>query len=175
MQDFVPMEQNSEEHKHYQELMAEVQGKMKPKECKKVFGQYYCEYDCDFLGMLDEYEVARKHFSKDHIIIDLGCYLAAQAYMFDNYAGYVGVDIVDMIRFTPDNAIHYVMGIEDFIEKELHKYEGKKIAAICSYVPTLLELNEKIWNTFKTCYMVYPSIGKRLKIDGKTIFDSWRE
>lgn len=97
------------------------------------------ELDSSFLGFVDLYCAASLMIPTSKIIIDFGCNLAAQSYLFKDHRQYIGVDVVDMKRFTPSNATHYVMSIQDWLDKEaptfLAQHKPTDVVAICSYVP----------------------------------------
>lgn len=106
------------------------------KEVNEKLSQDYCELDLEFAGFEEQYRAVANNVPDDYIIIDFGCYMAAQAYLFCNHEAYIGVDVVDNVeRFDAENTIHYVMSIQKFIKEELPKYKGKKVYAICNYVP----------------------------------------
>lgn len=106
------------------------------KEVEEKLSQYYCELDLAFAGFEYQYRAVANNVPDDYIIIDFGCYMAAQAYLFCNHEAYIGVDMVDNVeRFATENTTHYTMSIQEFIKDELPKYQGKKVYAICNYVP----------------------------------------
>ena len=106
------------------------------KEVNEKLSQYYCELDLEFAGFEYQYRAVANNVPYNYTIIDLGCYMAAQAYLFCNHEAYIGVDMVDDVeRFATENTTHYVMSIQEFIKEELPKYKGKKVYAICNYVP----------------------------------------
>lgn len=93
------------------------------KETKQIekLNQYRCEIESDNLYMGCCYEAASFIIPKDYTIIDLGCYMAAQSFLFEDYDGYIGVDIYDSDRLAPSrfktkNATHYSMTIEEFLD-----------------------------------------------------------
>lgn len=106
------------------------------KEVNEKLSQDYCELDLEFAGFEYQYRAVANNVPDDYIIIDFGCYMAAQSYLFCNHEAYIGVDMVgDVERFATKNTTHYTMSIQEFIKKELPKYKGKKVYAICNYVP----------------------------------------
>lgn len=106
------------------------------KEVNEKLSQDYCKLDLEFAGFEYQYRAVANNVPDDYTIIDFGCYMAAQAYLFKNHEAYIGVDIVgDVERFTTENTIHYTMSIQEFIKEELPRYKGKKVYAICNYVP----------------------------------------
>lgn len=106
------------------------------KEVNEKLAQDKCELDLGFACFEEQYRAVANNVPDDYTIIDFGCYMAAQAYLFKNHEAYIGVDTVDYLeRFATENTTHYVMSIQEFIKKELPKYKGKKVYAICNYVP----------------------------------------
>lgn len=106
------------------------------KEVNEKLSQDYCELDLGFACFEEQYRAVANNVPDDYTIIDFGCYMAAQAYLFKNHEAYIGVDIVgDVERFATENATHYTMSVQEFIKEELPKYKGKKVYAICNYVP----------------------------------------
>lgn len=128
-------------------------------EAQKILSQKDCEYDFQFMGFIDVYESLSRIVPKRAIIIDFGCYLAAQSYFFKNHAAYIGVDTEHMTRFQPKNATHYVGTIQEYIENELPELlkdtRIERIFAICSYVPDD-EARELVRKTFPNVLCYYP-------------------
>lgn len=143
----------------YDECLEELRALIPNQEYHDVLSQEMCELEFDFLGFVDVYKSLSELIPKNHIVIDFGCYLAAQNYFFSEHKQYIGVDVVDMRRFTPANAVHYVSSIQDFIANEVPKlYEGHnklKFCAICSYVPDF-KATELVRNTFPNVFCYYP-------------------
>lgn len=105
------------------------------KEVNEKLSQDYCELDLEFAGFEYQYRAVANNVPDDYTIIDFGCYMAAQSYLFCNHEAYIGVDTVDHVeRFATENTTHYVISIQEFIKEELPKYQGKKVYAICNYV-----------------------------------------
>lgn len=105
------------------------------KEVNEKLSQDYCELDLEFAGFEYQYRAVANNVPDDYTIIDFGCYMAAQSYLFCNHEAYIGVDTVDWVkRFATENTTHYTMSIQEFIKEELPKYKSKKVYAICNYV-----------------------------------------
>lgn len=121
--------------------------------------QDMCELDSEFLGFVDVYKNLSRIIPKGSIVIDFGCYLAAQSYFFARHKMYIGVDVVSMRRFTPPNSVHYTMSIQNFIQIEVPKlfeeYDELKLCAICSYVPDF-QATEMVRKTFPNVFCYYP-------------------
>lgn len=128
-------------------------------EYHEVMSQDMCELDSEFLGFVDVYKNLSRIIPKGSIVIDFGCYLAAQSYFFARHKMYIGVDVVSMRRFTPPNSVHYTMSIQNFIQIEVPKlfeeYDELKLCAICSYVPDF-QATEMVRKTFPNVFCYYP-------------------
>ena len=157
----------------YMELHDEVKGKIPPSEYNRIMSQPCCELDCTYLGFLDNYEDAKKYIPKGMPVIDLGCYLAAQAYMFEQE--YIGVNVKlysfdgsPLERFSPPNATHYECDIEDF-----HTIFGENLNeyfAIMSAVPDCKgTLKETVKKNYPNCYIAYPGEETYIQINGKEV------
>lgn len=105
------------------------------------------ELDPTFLCFEHVYLPVSKMIPEHFTIVDLGCYQAAQAYLFRNHERYIGVDYYDKtyrgdgyippLRFLPKNAIQYVMSIDDFFDSGMaDKLDLDKTYFIMSYVPS---------------------------------------
>lgn len=139
----------------YNALMGEILRKA-GSQTSEVLDYQLCEYEpClnGFMGFLNVYDAVRQFVPKSRVIVDLGCYCAAQAWLFDEYAKYVGVDSCRLDRFNPPNAEHYTMSIQEFIEEHGDEYGGA--FAICSYVPDD-EAMRLVRETFHDCLVYYP-------------------
>lgn len=147
--------------KYCEESLVKLKHLIPETEYREILSQYYCELASDFLGFVNVYDPLSKLIPKGCIVIDFGCYVAAQSYFFAEHEKYIGVDVDDLKRFTPQNATHYVMSIQDFINNEapqlFKEYPNEKFFAICSYVPDD-EATELVRRTFKNVCCYYPSI-----------------
>lgn len=143
----------------YKEYLEELLRMIPPDEFFGVTGQLECEYEQGFLGFINIYKPLSELIPKNMIIIDFGCYLAAQSYFFSEHEKYIGVDVVSMRRFKPKNAKHYISSIQDFVKNEVPKLfekKGKmKYFAICSYVPDE-EAVALVKETFPNVICYYP-------------------
>lgn len=85
------------------------------------------ELEPNFLCFDDAYSVISELLPKHMTIVDLGCYQAAQCYFFKDFEAYIGVDNYDLnykskeytppLRFAAYNTEHYVMSIQDFMNR----------------------------------------------------------
>lgn len=95
----------------------------------KKLNQPFCELSLDFLCFENIYNIVAINVPKDKIIIDIGCYMAAQAYFFIDNPLYIGVDPYDsnkelIQRILKDNNI-------DFSGKNIDFQSLKRIGIKC--------------------------------------------
>ena len=131
----------TENDDRYARCLKELRSLIPDDEYHEVMSQDMCELDSEFLGFVDVYKNLSRIIPKGSIVIDFGCYLAAQSYFFARHKMYIGVDVVSMRRFTPPNSVHYTMSIQNF--------------AICSYVPDF-QATEMVRKTFPNVFCYYP-------------------
>lgn len=111
-----------------------------PDDQKYLLQQQDCELNEKFLGSLNVYEGARSIVGDkihEYTIIDLGCYMASQCFIFKLAKSYIGVDNCVLQRFSSANTTHYQCDIEQFIKDywpQIKSQCGNKYLAICSYV-----------------------------------------
>lgn len=149
----------TENDDRYARCLKELRSLIPDDEYHEVMSQDMCELDSEFLGFVDVYKNLSRIIPKGSIVIDFGCYLAAQSYFFARHKMYIGVDVVSMRRFTPPNSVHYTMSIQNFIQIEVPKlfeeYDELKPCAICSYVPDF-QATEMVRKTFPNVFCYYP-------------------
>ena len=149
----------TENDDRYARCLKELRSLIPDDEYHEVMYQDMCELDSEFLGFVDVYKNLSRIIPKGSIVIDFGCYLAAQSYFFARHKMYIGVDVVSMRRFTPPNSVHYTMSIQNFIQIEVPKlfeeYDELKLCAICSYVPDF-QATEMVRKTFPNVFCYYP-------------------
>lgn len=152
--------------KKYEELLKEVYERINNSNQSILLRQENCELEHDFLGFLENYELLRQLAPKDATIIDLGCYMAAQAFLFVDYPAYLGIDLDELVRFATNNTTHYQMSIQDFITREFVGLKDKKTFGICSGVPDkeAVSMAEEVCDNI---LILYPGEKTRLKIDGE--------
>lgn len=115
--------------------------KIIPRDQRNLIKQPECEISPDFLGFLNVYEGVKDILGKNLnkcVIIDLGCNMAAQCFMFDLAKRYIGVDTLIAKRFHSKNTEHYQCSIKDFLKNYwpgIHSETKENYLAICSYVP----------------------------------------
>lgn len=145
---------------YYRKCLRELREIIPKSELNNVLSQYMCELDPEFLGFIDIYKSLSIVIPKDLIVIDFGCYLAAQSYFFCEHKQYIGVDVVDLERFSPPNSKHYICTIQDFINNETNKLfqerDNLKYFAICSYVPDF-NATDLVRKTFQNIFCFYPT------------------
>lgn len=143
-----------------------------PKDQLYKFRGDLVEIDHTFMAFLESYEPIAELVPKDFTIIDFGCYMAAQSFLFEDFNKYIGVDNFENyypfktdqedIQSTPDrfiskNSKHFIMDIGEFLDKysnELKK-NSDKVYAICSFVPGYESFFDKITETFPNCLITY--------------------
>ena len=149
----------TENDDRYARCLKELRSLIPDDEYHEVMSQDMCELDSEFLGFVDVYKNLSRIIPKGSIVIDFGCYLAAQSYFFARHKMYIGVDVVSMRRFTPPNSVHSTMSIQNFIQIEVPKlfeeYDELKLCAICSYVPDF-QATEMVRKTFPNVFCYYP-------------------
>ena len=69
----------------YKEALSELRTLIPASEFNEVMSQDRCELEYDFLGFLNVYKPLSELIPKNHIVIDFGCYLAAQSYLFSEH------------------------------------------------------------------------------------------
>ena len=154
---------------YYESVLQEIKSKSPKEEYRSVLSQPECEVEEGFLGFVDIYAWIRDNYNipKDYTIIDLGCNVAAQAYLFEDYAGYIGVDLAGidyvMQRFTPKNCTHYYTSIQNFIRHILPTLHINKCVAICSGVPDA-EATNMAFETFDNVFIDYPYQTPKVKL-----------
>ena len=131
-------------------------------EVNNKLSQDMCELDISFGGFEDNYFVISEKVPNDYAIIDFGCNMAPQSYLYKNHVAYIGVDTIKLDRFSTDNTIHYTMTIQEFFKKEFDKYKDKSIYAICNYVPDN-EARELVFNNCENCLVYYPGLEIKAK------------
>ena len=121
----------------------------------------YCEYDGDYFGFLNTYGALKA--PNTYTIIDIGCYLAAQAWLFRNNTAYIGIDIGVPMRYrlAQNNARHFDMTGQTFINDVLPdmiangEIDLEHTIAICSAVPNN-ELQQQVIKAFPYHVVTYP-------------------
>lgn len=126
----------------------------------RIMGQDRCEIDDEFLGFLDVYYAASLLTSANTTVIDFGCYVAAQAALFAHCRRYVGVDTIELERFSTANTVHSVATIQDFITANPGWVGRSDVLAVCSYVPDA-DARALVNESFPTVVNFYPSTGWR--------------
>lgn len=105
------------------------------KELYEKLCQYGCELDRGFLGFLDTYDAVARFVPRSMVVVDFGCYMAAQAYFFKRHRAYIGVDFYErgnfpnLKRFEPANSIMLIQSIQEAVRILPASYY-----AICSAV-----------------------------------------
>lgn len=124
-------------------------------EVAAVFRQERCELDGGFLGFLHVYAAAAMLARDETVVVDFGCYLAAQSALFSGCSRYIGVDPIDMVRFATPNTTHFVATAQDFIRDHPDVVEDPHVLAVCSFVPDL-KARRLVNATFGNVVNFYP-------------------
>ena len=145
-----------------------------PDELRDKLEQTCCELVPDFLCFEDVYQAVTKWVPKEYVIVDLGCYMAAQAYLFQDHKGYIGVDNYDMegeldleyyippVRFRTKNSRHLRTTIQMYSMFAEKNGITQKRYAICSAVPDE-SAREVAFKSFENCLIWYPGEKPRAK------------
>lgn len=143
---------------NYSQILTELKKEIPIKQYQTVMSQDYCELDNEFLGFLDIYKPLSELIPKEYTIIDFGCNLAAQCYLFANHKKYMGVDSDNLERFSTNNTTHYVKSIQSFIRDDFSQLPEDNLhyCAICSYVPDP-EAVELVRKNFQNVFCFYPA------------------
>lgn len=132
------------------------------------------EVDCEFLCFEENYIPVANLIPHDWIVVDLGCYIAAQSYWFTNKVAYVGVDSFDTKRingfnpprrFRPDNAYHLYESIQDFLKNHLRYFDLSKTYFVMSAVPDF-KATAAAFDAVENAVISYPG----MKVKTKGIF-----
>lgn len=113
--------------------MHPLYGKFPPEETSRILNQPYCELEADFPGFVRQYAGLARIIPRHFVVIDFGCYLAAQCWYFRRHKAYIGVDLTELERFRMPNTTHYTGDISEWIES--HRSELPPATfAISNYV-----------------------------------------
>ena len=135
-----------------------------PAELNEKLSHPYCELEPDFLCFEQYYWPVAEHVPTDYEIYDVGCYMAAQSYMFLNHREYYGIDCYDMYdsdtyiappRFKPENAMHFKMTGQQFIHDILPRIDQDKAYFVASAVPDFV-MTKLLFSVTKNCLVAYP-------------------
>lgn len=158
--------------KYWNDIVLE---KIKSEKQFEKLNQYMCEIEPFNLYMGCCYEAASFIIPKDYTIIDLGCYMAAQSFLFEEYDGYIGVDVYDRYdkdvpeRFESKNSTHYSMDIEDFLKYITLFKDPDKYYVIMNAVPERYtytddrSLLDKIYAKFPNTIVAYPGLSTEVR------------
>ena len=123
---------------------------------------FYCELEPTGLYMGYSYEAASFIIPKNFVIVDLGCYMGAQGFLFEDFKKYIGIDIFEKYfndspkRFETSNSEHFCMSIQEFLNSEDFKnLDLNNTYAIMNAVPIKEEMKE-IFDAFPNIIISYP-------------------
>ena len=138
----------------------------------------------DFMCFEENYIPLVPFIPNDWVVVDLGCYQAAQAYFFTEKGGYVGVDIYDGVRkrgykpplrFKPQNAVHVTETIQQFVREHLCYFDLDKTYFIMSGVKDF-DATREAFAKVKHAYRAYPGTEPAAKgINSKEILEAVRK
>ena len=140
-----------------------VYERIKEAEQADKLSDYFCELEPEGLYMGFVYEAASLIIPHSYIIIDFGCYMAAQAFLFEDFYRYIGIDAFDMKcdpdyipprRFYTDNSQHYSMTIQDSCKNMFTDTDC--LYAIMSAVPEDGSLTKIVLSEFENAAICYP-------------------
>ena len=113
----------------------------------------------DFVGYMNLYKTLAAVTDLNMIIVDIGCYLAPQCYLFKNHRQYIGVDDCELKRFACDNTEHYCGDVRDFLNDYSFDLMPEEIKnqyfIICAYDINIF-IQNRINNTFENVIICYP-------------------
>lgn len=115
------------------------------------------EIDPEFMGFVAIYDSLSKIIPKHFTVIDLGCYAAAQCFLFKDHAQYIGVDIWDGKKFSCENTVHFTEDIRSYCHRDW--IDSPTTFAICSYVPSE-DVRQLVRSTFSNVFVFFPSANK---------------
>lgn len=149
----------------YAQAIQELAGLIPPGQQAAVLGQWECEYELfpdhqadsfSFLGFVEQYRALAQIIPTHFTIVDAGCYLAAQSWLFAAHRRYIGVDVCTLDRFTPPNAEHHVTSIQHFVAGHPDLARDPTVFAICNYVPDG-SATRLVRETFRNVFCFYPA------------------
>lgn len=135
------------------------------KELQEKFASGDSELGWDFLGFEENYHVLAELLPKHFTVVDMGCYQAAQCYLFQDFKAYVGVDIFDNRlrqhgyrppeRFAVKNTTHFICTIQDFLLNYKKRFDPETTYYIASAVPDFIG-TDMMLKQVKNGAVVYP-------------------
>ena len=134
--------------------------------------QINCELEPGFLCFEENYVPIANNVPKEFTVVDIGCYMAAQSYLFKEFERYYGVDPFDLPfnddyiapeRFAISNGTHFCLSGKQFLDSFLSSLDLDKTYFICSAVPNFKE-TDYIFDSVKNCAIFYP--GKEPMVKG---------
>lgn len=134
---------------------------------KQKLLSYECEIEADRLYMGTCYEAASFIIPEDKIILDIGCYMGAQGFLFENHAGYIGIDAflisdMDNRSFKTKNSSYYGQYL-DYGLPDFGNIDFNDIYVLMNAVPVKDWITDKIFETFPNITIAYPYEKTRVK------------
>ncbi|WP_215844013.1 SAM-dependent methyltransferase [Acidithiobacillus montserratensis] len=133
-----------------------------PDQLGRILEAGLCDIDVDFLGFVDLYAGLAQIIPhpEETTVVDFGCAYAPQAWYFQKFSGYVGIDVCDATnRFVFANTQHEQVHISEY----LNRLESGDVLipgrsfAILSYLPTNSEIEMRIYSNFPNHFRYYPN------------------
>lgn len=147
-------------------------------ELTRLLRQDYCELEPDFLCFEPAYQAAAEFVPKDYIIVDFGCYLALQAYLFTRHRCYIGIDCLEqdsrfqnLERAKTANSLMLCARVQDLLPSLWH---GSNLYVMAVAVPDI-EVQEAV-RRMPNHFLWYP--GKPADVQGvyaKEIQDAFKD
>ena len=118
----------------------------------------YCDIGPTFLGFVDIYDGLSNIIPRHFTVVDLGCAYAPQAFLFQDHAQYIGVDLLTDVHFSAANTTFHHMPIAQFLRYHAGGLDLETTFAICSYVPPWGGDNAKMAREFfPNVFTFYPA------------------
>lgn len=147
-------------------------------ELARLLRQDYCELEPDFLCFEPAYQATAKFVPKDYIIVDCGCYLALQAYLFTGHRCYIGIDCLEqepqfqnMERAKTANSLMLYARMQDLLPS---LWQGSNLYVMAVAVPDT-EVQEAV-RRLPNHFLWYPGSPADVKgVCAKEIQDTFKE
>ena len=155
-----PHEHSAHFNALHDEASKRLLGMLPQDQMDRVFASDLCDIGPDFLGFVGIYDRLAQIIPLSHVVVDLGCSYAAQAFFFNRHFRYIGVDLLTPVeaRFAALNTCHYQTTIREFLAGDIAaSLDRRGCFAICSYVPPWGDDNLKLAReAFEHVFTFYP-------------------
>lgn len=160
---------DEEQYKLYCSILPEEIGKLKAWRFSEIEPYYVCTSINLYIKLMN--------LPRDFTIIDLGCNQACQAIYYEDFSGYIGVDVSVPIenRLQRKNTIHYQMDYKDFLNNVLPKLLSEKIIDLdktiaVSYLMPGIDCNI-IKEKFKYFDVYFPGYNQNSSLFPQSVYD----